>query len=144
MAIAWISADRLWALLDGGVRIVVANASGLEGGAALTGAVIALHGADGAPRVHRLSGNPLDAGESVAIDDERPMPTDTLGVEAMLRVLSPSSRVITEVYLRSDEDRATPIEAIEIGLIDTPEVPDAGITPIAEIEGLSAYLRLEP
>jgi hypothetical protein len=144
MAITWITANGLWPLLDGGVRIVVVNASTLESRASVTGAVVALHGAEGPPRIRRLSGSLLEAGDSVAIDDERPAASQTIGVEAVVRVLSVSSRVITDVYLRSDETRVTPIDTIEIGLTDTPEGPVDGVTPIGEIDGLSAYLRLEP
>lgn len=66
-----------------------------------------------APQRHCQSTGALlgvfDGGRSAVIDDEHRGPTDTVGVEAMLRVLSRSSRILTEVYLRIDEVRTGPI-----------------------------------
>jgi hypothetical protein len=66
-----------------------------------------------------------------------------LGVEAMLRIVSPVSRVITEIYLHSDDARTTPVESVEIGIVATDDAPSSGAVEIPEIEGLSAYIKLE-
>jgi len=85
----------------------------------------------------------LGVGDSAIFDDDQPMPTDVIGVEAILRVISTASRIITEVYIRSDGARTAPIDTIELGVMMMDDAP-AGATPISEIEGVSAYMRIEP
>jgi hypothetical protein len=143
MAISWIDADALTALLDGGLYIAVVNAADPESGAELLGAVIALHGASGAPQIRRAAEFSLSVGESYAFDEDRPAAVAVIGVEAVLRVASPVAHAITEIYLRSDANRTEPIERMEFGIISGEEAPSDAI-PIPEIEGLSAYIKLEP
>jgi hypothetical protein len=51
--------------------------------------------------------------------------------------------VTTEVYVRSDETRTTPIESIEVGVVTTDDAPPDAVA-VPEIEGLSVYIKLEP
>jgi len=66
-----------------------------------------------------------------------------IGIEAILRVASTTSRVIAEIYLHSDEARTAPIDTIELGVIMTEEAP-GDATPIPEVDGVSAYIRIVP
>lgn len=143
MAISFLAADAMWSLLDGGVPVVIANASEEGEAASVVAAVVALHGATGAPRIRRSTGTEIASGESVAFDEERPAPGQVLAVEAMLRVTSANARVTAEVYVASDAARSTPIDAVEVGITATDGAP-SGAVPIPEIAGLSAYIKLEP
>src|SRR5262245_28291261 len=141
MAFAWIGFDRLWPLLDR-FAVVVVNAATIEPDLTLAGAITVLHGSDGSRSVRRSSELALGVGESAMLDGDRPV-VEVIGVEAILRVVSTSSGVIAEVYLQSDEGRTAPIDSIEIGVMMTMEAP-ADATPIPEVEGVSAYIRIEP
>jgi hypothetical protein len=143
MAISWMDAGALNALLDGGVYVAIANTAGLESGAELLGAVLALHDESGSPQIRRATELSLSAGESYAFDEDRPVAVSVIGVEATLRVASPIAHAIAEIYLRSDANRTEPIERMEIGIISSEDAPSDAV-PIPEIEGLSAYIKLEP
>lgn len=142
MTIAWIGSDRLWPLLDRRA-VVVVNATSIEPGLTVTGAVTVLHGSDGSRSVRRSTELALGVGESAILDDDQPALADVVGVEAILRVVSTASRAITEVYLHSDEARTATVDTIELGVVMTEDAP-AGATPIPEVEGVSAYMRIEP
>jgi hypothetical protein len=142
MAVAWIGFDRLWPLLDR-LAVVVVNATTIEPSLTLAGAITVLHGDDGSRSVRRSSELALGVGESAMLDGDRPAAADVIGVEAILRVVSTAAGVIAEVYLHSDEARTTPVDAIEVGVMMTEEAP-ADATPIPEVEGVSAYVRIEP
>jgi hypothetical protein len=142
MAIAWIGSDHLWPLLDRRA-VVVVNATSIEPGLTVTGAVTVLHGSDGSRSVRRSTELALGVGESAILDDNQPAPAEAIGVEAILRVVSTASRAITEVYLHSDHARTATIDKIELGVMMTEAAP-AGATPIPEVEGVSAYIQIEP
>src|SRR5262245_46304939 len=141
MAVAWIGFDRLWPLLDR-VALVVVNATTIEPDLTLAGAITVLHGSDGSRSVRRSSELALGVGESTILNGDRPM-AEVIGVEAILRVVSTASGVIAEVYVHSDEASTTPIDAVEVGVMMSEEAP-ADATPIPEVEGVSAYIRIEP
>jgi hypothetical protein len=143
MAISWLDTDGLWPLLDGGTQIVIVNAADPEIAVAIVGAVAALHGASGAPAVRRSTDLSLEPGESFAFADDRPPSAAPRAVETMLRILAPLAGVTAEVYIRSDESRTTPIASIEIGILATVDAPP-GAVPVPEVEGISAYIKLEP
>jgi len=142
MAVAWIGFDRLWPLLDR-FAVVVVNASTIERDLTLASVITVLHGSDGSRSVRRSSEVALGVGESAMLDGDRPAAADVIGVEAILRVVSTASGVIAEVYLHSDEGHTAPIDSIELGVMMTEEAP-ADATPIPEVEGVSAYIRIEP
>ena len=142
MAIAWIGSDKLVPLLDGGTTIVVSNEAEPQVGVTIVGFACASHGAGGVD-VRRSTDVALEAGDSIALVDERVSPVRPTAVETTLRLLSAFSRDITEVYARSDEARTEPIDSIEIGVIATDKAP-ADAVPVPEVEGLSAYIKLEP
>jgi hypothetical protein len=143
MSISWLDADELQPLLDGGMDVSLVNDATPESGAELMGAVIALHGASGSPQVRRAIGVSLTTGEAYAFDEDRPLLGAVVGVEAVLRVASPVAHAIVEVYLHSDTNRTTPVERMEIGLVSNDDAPSDAV-PIPDVEGLSAYIKLEP
>jgi hypothetical protein len=144
MAISWMDMDELRALLDGGLDVALVNATDPESAAELLGAVLALHGATGSPQVRRAAGVSLLAGDAYAFDEDLPLlPDVVIGVEAVLRVASPIARSIVEVYLHSDSDRTTPIERMEIGIVGSDKATSDAV-PIPDVEGLSAFIKLEP
>ena len=49
----------------------------------------------------------------------------------------------TEVYVHSDENRTTPIDSIEVGVVMADDAPP-GAVAVPEVEGLSVYIKLEP
>jgi hypothetical protein len=142
MAIAFLGSDRLWPLLDRR-SVEIVNATSFEAQLSVVGIVIVLHGSDGSRSVRRSTKLALAVGDSAILEDDRPASDDVIAIEAILRVISTASCAIAEVYLRSDETRTAPIEAIELGVMMTEEAP-AGATPIPEVEGVSAYMRIEP
>jgi hypothetical protein len=143
MAISWLKTDGLWPLLDGGTRIVVVNSAEADSLLTIVGAVVALHDEDdGRPEVRRSAGLSIAPGESSAFTDDRPGPAP-VAAEAILRIVAPVAGVTTEVYVRSDETRTTPIESIEVGVVTTDDAPPDAVA-VPEIEGLSVYIKLEP
>lgn len=144
MAISWIDADALWSHLDGQTRITIVNDAGEEIAVSITTIAIALHAGGGGVEIRRAADLALDPGESFDLADDRPPAAAPVAVEAMLRLVAPTNGVVTEIYLRSDEARTEPASAIEIGIVPTGSAPASGAVPIAEIEGLSAYIKLEP
>ena len=144
MAISWLTENKLWPLLDGGLIIAIANAADSESTTQLIGAIVALHSESGEAQIRRSTELSLAAGESFPLMDNRPLQGGTVGVEAILRVVAPESQVIAEIYLHSDETRTTPIEAIEVGIMSGDNAPATASVPIPEIDGLSAYLKLVP
>ncbi len=143
MAISWIDAEALNALLDGGLYISIVNTAAQESGAELLGGILALHDESGSRHIRRATELSLSAGESYAFDEDRPVAVSVVGVEASLRIASPVANAIAEIYLHTDANRTEPIERMEIGIISAEEAPSDAI-PIPEIEGLSAYIKLEP
>ena len=143
MAISWLETDRLWPLLDGGTRIVVMNGAESDSLLAITGAVVALHDEDdGRPEVRRSTDLSIAPGESFAFADDRPGPAP-VAAEAVLRLVAPVAGVTAEVYVRSDDTRTTPIERIEVGVVPTDDAPPDAVA-VPEVEGLSAYIKIEP
>jgi hypothetical protein len=102
-----------------------------------------LHYADGSTEARRLTEILLEPGESFASVEERLSPTAPIAVETIVRLAAPQSRLTTEVYVRSDETRTELIDSIEIGVIASDEAP-ADAVPVPDVEGLSAYIKLEP
>lgn len=143
MAISWMDADELQPLLDGGLDVSLVNDAPPESAAELLGAVIALHSANGSPQVMRASDVPVAIGEVSVFDEGRLIAGTPIGAEAVLRVASPVAGAIVEVYLHSDSNRTAPITRMEIGLAATNDAPPDAI-PVPDVEGLSAYIKLEP
>lgn len=144
MPISWIDSDSLWRHLDGGTRVTIVNDAGEDIVVAITAVAAAFHAADGRVDIRRAADLGLDVGESFNLADDRPPPTAPIAAEAFLRLMAPAIGVIAEIYLRSDESRTEPAIAIEIGIVATASAPATGAVPIAEIDGLSAYIKLEP
>lgn len=143
MALSWMDADALQALLDGGLSVSLSNDADPESGVEILGAVVALHGGSGPPQIRRAEGAALSAGEIYVLDEGGPVLGDVLGAEAVLRVASPVAQIITEVYLHSDPARADPVSRMEIIIGPTDDAPGDAV-PVPDIEGLSAYIKLEP
>ena len=102
-----------------------------------------MHDVGNSPEVRRSTDISLDPGDSFASVEERLSIASPVAIEAMLRIVAPLSSVTTEVYVRSDETRTEPIESVEIGVIASDEAP-ADAVPVPDVEGLSAYIKLEP
>ncbi len=141
--VPWLDANGLRPLLDGGARVSVVNEVELAD-AAIAGIVVALHRSGAPPYVLRATELEIEAGESLRFTEERPPPAPPLAAEATLRILARGLGRIVEVYLRSDETRSEPATAIEIGILDSDDAPEAGAVAVPGVEGLSAYIRLEP
>jgi hypothetical protein len=141
MAIPWIGSDGLLPLLDR-FAVVIVNATTIAPGLTLTSAAAVLHGSDGSRNMRHSTELALGVGESATLDGDRPT-VGVIGVETILRVASTASRVITEVYLHSDETRTAAVDTIELGVIMTEEAP-ADAIPIPEVDGVSAYIRIAP
>ena len=144
MAITWIDADALWRHLDGATRVTVVNDVGEEIAVTIMSIAVALHADGGRIDIRRATDLSLDPGESIDLADTSPPPSAPLAAEAMLRLVAPTIGVVAEVYVRSDEARTETASAIEIGVVATAEAPATGAVPVPEIDGLSAYIKLEP
>jgi hypothetical protein len=143
MAVSWLDIDELWPLLDGGTQIAIVNAADPESVLTIVGAVAALHGPDGRRRIRRSTDFSVAPGESFAFNDDQPSAAAPIAVETILRVVAPLAGTTTEVYLRTDDSRTTPIESVEVGILPTDDAP-ADAIPVPDVEGLSAYIKLEP
>ena len=142
MAISWLETDGLWPLLDGGTRIVVANSAEADSLLEIVGVVVALHEAGARPEVRRSDNLSIAPGESYAFADDRPG-QPPVAAEAILRIVAPVDGLTTEVYVRSDETRTTPIDSLEVGVATAEDAPP-GAVDVPGLDGLSVYIKLEP
>lgn len=141
--VSWLDASGLRPLLDGGTRVSVVNDAETVD-ATIAGVVVALHRSGAEPHVLRASELEIDGGESLRFTEERPPPAAPVAAEATLRILAQGLGRLVEVYLRSDETRTEPVTSIEIGIIDTGDAPEQGAVAVPNVEGLSAYIKLDP
>ena len=141
--VSWIDASGLKPLLDGGTRVSVVNEVETVD-AAIAGVVVALHRPGAQPEIRRASELEIDAGETLRFADDRPLPALPVAAEATLRILAQGLGRIVEVYLRSDEARTEPAVAVQIGIVDTDDAPEQGAVAVPGVDGLSAYIKLEP
>lgn len=143
MAISWLDADELWRHLDGVTHVTIVNAAGEEIAVSINAAAVAFHATDGRVEIRRMVDLGLDVDESFDLADDRPAASSPVAVEAILRLVTPTVGV-AEIYLRSDESRTEAATAIEIGIVATASAPATGSVAVPEIDGLSAYIKLEP
>lgn len=141
--VSWLDLSGLRPLLDGGTRVSVVNEVELAD-AAIAGAVVALHRPGADPYVLRALELEIEAGESLRFTEERPPPAAPIAAEATLRIFARGLGRVVEVYIRSDEARTEPASAIEVGIVDSDDAPETGAVAVPGVEGLSAYIKLEP
>jgi len=143
MAAAWLGAEQLAGVLYGGSRLVISNRAADATTLILEAVVVVLHGDDGSRRLKAAQGLALFPGKSEIIDDLPPAATPLVAAEAFLQFRHGETHRMLDGYATIEGTAATPLDSIEVGIVDTAGAEAVGGTPLPDAPDYAVFARVD-